>query len=119
MAERSFLRALADAADGVAQSFREQRNFRIQLLIAVLVVVAAAIVKFDATRWAILALTIGVVLAAELANTAIERAVDCAASGTDERAKAAKHAGAAAVLVASIAAVVVGAWLFAGALLRR
>jgi len=116
VAERSFLQALSDAADGVATTYREQRNFRIQLAIAVLVVAGALIVHFDRGRWVALALTIGVVLGAELMNTALERAVDCASPQMSADARAAKHAGAGAVLLLSVMAVVVGAVLFGTAL---
>ena len=113
------MRALDDAADGLARTFREQRNFRIQVLIGAIVAVLAALMNFSATRWAILALTIGVVLGAELVNSAIEHAVDCVSPNELEAARAAKHTAAGAVLAASIAAVLVGVWLFGGALAER
>ncbi|MBV8281858.1 MAG: diacylglycerol kinase family protein [Candidatus Eremiobacteraeota bacterium] len=116
MAERSFVQALGDAADGVATTFREQRNFRIQLAIAVLVVAGAALLRFDSGRWVVLALTIGAVLGAELINTALEHAVDCASPQASAGARAAKHAGAGAVLLLSVMAIVVGAVLFGTAL---
>lgn len=119
MAERSFQRSLADAADGVATTFRTQPNFRIQLAIAALVIIAAALLHFDALRWAVLGLTIFAVLAAELFNTGLERAVDCASPQQSETARAAKHAGAAAVLVVAVSAIAVGAVLFGGAIWRR
>ena len=119
MAERPLMRALDDAADGLARTFREQRNFRIQVFVGALVVVLATVMNFSTTRWAILALTIGVVLGAELVNTAIERAVDGFAPNEMEAARTAKHAGAGAVLAVSIAALLVGVWLFGGAIAER
>jgi diacylglycerol kinase len=119
MPERSFTGALADAADGFVASLRGQRNLQIQAMVAIAVVVAAALLHFDLFRWAVLMLTIGTVLTAELFNTALEHAVDCAAPQENEHARRAKHAGAAAVLVASVAAVVVGAVLFGTALWHR
>ena len=61
-------------------------------------------------------LTIGAVLGAELLNTALERTVDCASPELSANARAAKHAGAGAVLLVSAMAVVVGALLFGSAL---
>lgn len=112
VAERSLARAFADAIDGVVVTMREQRNVRIQLLIALVVVALAAWMHFDAVRWALILLTIGLVLVAELANTALERAVDCASPEHSDMARAAKHAGAGAVLVAALFSVGVGIALF-------
>lgn len=119
MAERSLFRALADATDGVMTTLRGQRNFRTQVAIAAIVVIAAAFLHFDVIRWVVLVLTIGVVLAAELFNTALERAVDCASPQESAIARVAKHAGAGAVLVAAVMAVAVGALLFGSALWHR
>jgi diacylglycerol kinase len=112
MAERSFTRALADAIDGIVATVREQRNIRIQLVIALLVAGGAVWLHFDALRWAVLALTVGLVLVAELTNTALERAVDCASPERSDMARSAKHAGAGAVLVAALISVGVGVALF-------
>jgi diacylglycerol kinase len=112
MAERSFVSALSDAIDGIAAALREQRNIRIQLAIALLVAGGAAWLHFDALRWAVLALTVGLVLVAELTNTALERAVDCASPERSDTARAAKHAGAGAVLVAALISLGVGIALF-------
>jgi diacylglycerol kinase len=113
------MQSLGDAADGVARALREQRNFRVQIVLAVLAVAGAAWLHFSTERWALLALTIGVVLSAELINTALERALDAAVPNHSDAVRAAKHAAAAAVLVASIGALAVGAWLFGGALEHR
>jgi undecaprenol kinase len=112
MAERSLAQAFADAIDGIFTVVREQRNFRIQVFAAVAVAGAAVWLHFDALRWAVVILTIGLVLVAELANTALERAVDCASPERSEAARAAKHAGAGAVLVAALISLGVGIALF-------
>ena len=112
MAERSFAQSVADALDGVWHTLRHQRNFQIQIVLAAAACVAATLARFDAVRWAVLAVTIGVVLAAEIGNTALERAVDCASPQPSDAGRAAKHAGAGAVLVAALAAVGVGVALF-------
>jgi diacylglycerol kinase len=60
------------------------------------------------TEWAIIALTIALVLAAEAFNTVAETAVDLAAAEYHPLAKIAKDVAAGAVLLMAIAAVVVG-----------
>jgi len=119
VSDRPFLVSLRDAADGVARTFREQRNFRIHVVVAALAVVVAAILRFSTWRWAVLLLTIGSVLCAELMNTAVERALDASAAEPNDAARSAKHAAAAAVVVASVAALAVGVWLYGGALAER
>jgi len=77
-----------------------------------LVVLAGVCFRIAATEWAILALTVGVVFSAEMINTALELQVDLASSMFDPKAKAAKDAGAGAVLITALAAVVVGVSIF-------
>ena len=116
MRRRSLVAAFADAADGVARAFLEQPNFRIQLGIATVAIVGGWALRFDEVRWIALILTIGFVLAAELFNTCLEHVVDLIMPETHPLARAAKHAGAAAVLAASIAAAAVGVVLYGQAL---
>lgn len=66
----------------------------------------------SAAEYAVLALTIGMVLVAELMNTAIEAVVDLAAPEFHPLAKRAKDVAAGAVLVSSIIAVIIGLFLF-------
>ena len=68
--------------------------------------------KVSVTEWALLALTIGMVLSLELVNTAIEAVVDLVTEEYHPLAKVAKDTSAAAVFVCAIAAVVVGLIIF-------
>jgi len=74
-------------------------------------------VRLPLLGWAIVALAIGLVFAAELLNTALEAVVDLVCPEQHPLAKLAKDCAAAAVLVAALAAaaagVLVGAWAFA------
>jgi undecaprenol kinase len=110
---------VTDAVDGIHQAFLDQPNFRVQLILGVLAIIAAAALHFSWQRWMILALTIGFVLAGELFNTCVEHIVDLVQPESHPVARAAKHAGAGAVLVVSLMAVVVGVYLFGGAILSR
>jgi len=116
MRRRSLFAAFADAADGVIRALAEQPNFRIQIVIAVIAIALAVVLHFDVIQWIALILTIGFVLAAELFNTCLEHVVDLIMPDTHPLARAAKHAGAAAVLAASIAAAAVGIVLYGQAL---
>lgn len=100
----SFGHALA----GLTYVVRTQRNARIHLLVAALVVVLAASLNVDFGDWAVLVLTIGSVLAAETGNTVVEAAVDLASPETQPLAKIAKDAASGAVLLLAVTSVIVG-----------
>lgn len=115
---RAFLRSFGYAYAGIAYAVRTQRNLRVHLVIAGLVIAAAVAFQVTAIEWALLLLTIGVVLASELLNTAAELAVDLLTQEYHPLAKAAKDVGAAAVLTTAVAAVGVGAAVFGPRLWR-
>jgi diacylglycerol kinase len=111
-------RSFAYAFAGIGYCLRTQRNFRIHLLAAGAVVVVGALLGLAAVEWAILALTVTMVLAAEMVNTVIEATVDLASPGYHPLAKVAKDVAAGAVLVTALGAVVIGVCIFAPHLLR-
>jgi diacylglycerol kinase len=107
-----FLRGFTYAFEGLAHALRTQVNFRVHGAITLAVVVAALVLGVSALEAAVLALTIGIVLAAELFNTAIEALVDLTSPQVHPLAKTAKDCAAAAVLISAMAAVVVGLAIF-------
>lgn len=119
MRGQSFQRSVKCAVQGVLSAVRSQRNLRIQLVVTVLVVVLGAIVRLERTEWCIVVLAIGMVLAAETANTALEALVDLVSPEYAERAKFAKDAAAGAVLIVVVCALVVGIVIFGLAVAAR
>jgi diacylglycerol kinase (ATP) len=73
----------------------------------------------DRIEWAVIVLTIGLVWMAEFVNTALEAVVDLASPDLHPLAKVGKDVAAAAVLVASLTAVVVGLLIFGPPLWAR
>jgi diacylglycerol kinase (ATP) len=106
-------RSFAHAYDGLVAVVRTQRNMRIHVLVAVFVLAAAVLLGLDAVELAVVVLTIVVVFATEMLNTALEFAVDLTTREFHPLAKLAKDISAAAVFVTSIGAVLVG-FLVAG-----
>lgn len=110
------------AINGLKSAFGSERNLKIHCCIAAIVLAAALLLRFSILEFVLLALTIGLVLVAELMNTAIEAAVDLVCEDVlkeqlkseryREKAKIAKDVGAGAVLVAAIVACAVGILLF-------
>lgn len=93
---------------GISYAFVTQRNFRIHVCLGSIAIGFGLLLKASVVELAVIGLTIGLVLAMELLNTAIESVVDLTVKQTyHELAKIAKDCAAAAVLVAAIAAVLV------------
>jgi undecaprenol kinase len=101
---RLFAHAVVDAIDGIYQTLIEQSNFRIQIVLTLLVVAGAIVLHFDLVKWAVIALACGAVLTAELFNTGLEHGIDLFQPGNHPLARSAKHAGAGAVLMIAVAA---------------
>jgi diacylglycerol kinase len=85
-----------------------QRNVRVQLAIGLAVIVVGAWLGLDALRWAVLVLTMGLVLGMEMVNSAIEALGDAVSSEDHPLVGQAKDAAAGAVLLVALVAVVVG-----------
>ena len=83
-----------------------------------LVVAGGVLLRLPAAAWAVLVLAIGLVLFAELLNTAVEAVVDLVSPEDHPLAKQAKDVAAAAVLVAALTAVAAGASVAAWAVWR-
>lgn len=106
------------ALHGLADAWKAELTFRIQVLAAVGAMLVTAALQPGAVWVALVAITIGAVLAAELLNTALEHALDALHPAQAEFVRVAKDCAAAAVLVLSSAAAVVFVAMLA-AVLRR
>jgi diacylglycerol kinase (ATP) len=87
---------------------RTQRNAWIHAIITILVVIMGLWLGLQPRDWATLVLVIAMVWSAEFLNTSIEAVVDLASPAHHPLAKTGKDVGAAAVLIAAGAAVLVG-----------
>ena len=101
-------RSFEHAYRGLIYAVRTQRNMRIHVIIAALVLVASLMVGVSKVELAVLILVILLVFTTELFNTAIEFAVDLVTKEYHPLAKLAKDVSAGAVLAASVGAVLVG-----------
>ena len=107
--------AFGYALAGLAAAWRGQPNLRIHTVVAALVVVAGAVLRIPPVWWALVVLAIGLVLVAELLNTALEAVVDLVSVDDHPLAKRAKDVAAAGVLIAVLTALGIalslGVWL--------
>ena len=109
---RNFLNSFVYAFNGLLFAARSQRNMRVHLSVAALVSFFGIFYQLTSIEWVALGGVITFVIVCEMINTAIENSVDLTTLEYDERAKAAKDVAAGAVLVASVLAVIVAAFLF-------
>lgn len=108
MKGQPFHRRLVFALHGVKQAFVRERSFRTHVAAAAGVAFAVLLLKPSAVWCAILVLTIGLVLVAELVNSAFEALIDHLHPEEHPEIGAAKDIAAGAVLLASGIAVAVG-----------
>ncbi len=111
MSRRSLFLSFRDAFRGIGHVIGTQRNAKIQCAIGTVTLITAGVLKLPPSQWAMLVLTIAVVLAAEAGNTALEEIVNVVSPELSQAARIAKDAAAGAVLLASIGAVTVGLFI--------
>ncbi len=92
---------------GLAEAATRERNLRIHIAAGVLASCFAAVAPLAREERGILLLCVALVVAAEVANTALEAIVDLVSPGRDHRARIAKDCAAAAVLVLATGSVLV------------
>ncbi len=115
---RSWRAKFADALRGCKWGFRSQSSFAVHLFAAVLVVVAGFSLRVSMTEWCLLALSIALVLSAEMLNTSIEYLAKAISNQHNANIGRALEVAAAAVLVASLGAATVGIIVFGSRLMQ-
>lgn len=95
----------------------KEPNFRLHLAIAALTTAAGILCRLSLVEWCMIIICFGSVLTAEGLNTAVEILADRVCARKDNSIKLAKDVAAASVLLASFAAAVVGAVIFAAKLI--
>ena len=107
-----FTESFYNAWKGLSIAWREERNFRIETIAGVLAVILGRIVSLSRGEWAVLLLTIAIVLSVEILNTALEEFCDMVKNELDPHVAKIKDLAAAAVLVVVTGAFVVGLCIF-------
>ena len=104
----TFKDACRHAWRGVVLGWQAERNTRIQFVVALVVLLAAVLLGLPASQVAVVILVSAVVIVSEFINTAIEELSDVVKSGYDEAVGRVKDVVAGAVLLVSLAAIVIG-----------
>ena len=105
---RSRIAAFGHAIRGWWHVLQTQHNAWIHSIVATVIVALGLWLGLPPHDWAIIVLTIAMVFTAEFINTAIEAVVDLASPVHHPLAKVGKDVGAGAVLVAALAAALIG-----------
>lgn len=107
-----FIKGFSYAFTGLAYTFRTQLNFRVHLILLVLVLGTGYLFKLSQTEWLSICLVSGLVLCAEMLNTAIELLVDLISPEYNEKAGRIKDIAAGAVLIAACTALCTAGLIF-------
>lgn len=113
-----FFRSFQFAARGIVDLFRFENNAKIHLLAAAVAIGAGSWLGLSAMEWAMIATQMGLVIATEAFNTALEKMADRVTTERDPLIKAAKDLASGAVLIVAFTALVVGLLIFVPKLLK-
>ncbi len=106
------LKSFKYAINGIKIFFIKEHNARVHLFVAVLVILLGFLLKISRFEWVALIMVIGFVFTLEIVNTALEQICNFISPKINHNIKIIKDLAAAAVLVASIIAALVGVLIF-------
>ena len=106
------LRSLGYAWKGIRCCIGKEQNLSLHLIATVVTVIAGFLLEITRIDWMIVILCIGVVIAAELFNSAIEKLVDLVSPERHPIAGQVKDIAAGAVLVCAATAAIIGLIVF-------
>lgn len=107
-----FLKSFGYAFSGLGYAFKSQFNFKVHLFVLILISLLGWHYELPAAEWLWVIIASGIVMMAELVNTAIEVLVDLVSPDIHPKAKIIKDVAAAAVLIAAFTALAIGLVIF-------
>jgi diacylglycerol kinase (ATP) len=116
---RTRARSFRYAFSGWWHVIRTQRNAWIHALVSIAVLLVGIWLRLSAHDWAVIVLAIAMVWTAEFVNTALEAVVDLASPQQHYLARVGKDVGAAAVLIAAAASLIIGLLILGPPLLLK
>ena len=110
---KNLLKSFKYAFNGIYYVFKYSRNFKIQLIFALFILILGFLLQISKGNYLILIATIMSVLILEILNTSIESLVDLVVQKKfNNLAKISKDTSAGAVLLASINSVIIALYIF-------
>ena len=118
MKNESQLKSFAVAFKGIGRAFASELHMRVHLAFAIAALAACWFLKVETWGWCGVIICIGMVISAEVLNTALEALCDKVSPEYDKRIEIAKDAAAGAVLVLAITSVIAGLIVYIPAFVR-
>lgn len=109
---KKFFRSFAYAYQGVRYALSSELNLRIHILAIIVVTLLGFCLSVNKTEWVMLIAMFGLVVVAELFNTAIEQLTNHVSPDFSKQAGLVKDIAAGAVLFAALIALIVGCIIF-------
>jgi diacylglycerol kinase len=108
----NFLRHIGYASEGILYFFKNERNGRIQAVVAILIIGAGFYFNISKTEWCIVLGSIGWIISLELVNTAIERICEMLSKEYNPMVKIIKDVAAGAVWWSAVLIALIGLIIF-------
>lgn len=109
---RKFIKGFSYAFSGLINTFKTEVNFRFHVFATFITIALGWYLSLSTLEWLWVFLSIALVLSFELMNTALEAICNRLSMNFDPSIKKAKDAAAAAVLLVSVFALLVGVFIF-------
>jgi diacylglycerol kinase len=109
---KRLMKSFKYAQKGFIKTWREEQNLQIQSIVAVFVLFLSYYFNLNRMEWIVIILLIGLVMLMELANSAVERIADVLKPRINSYVKEIKDISAAAVMISSLIAAIVGIIIF-------
>ncbi len=109
---KKFLYSFKNAFQGFRWLLTTEQNGRVHVIVSISVIVIGLTVGLTPMEWSVIVLTIALVISGELFNTALEKLCDYVQPEHHSLIGRIKDMSAAAVLLLSVAAVIVGVLIF-------
>lgn len=107
-----FYKSFGYALRGIGIAARTEQNLQIHIVAMVTVTIAGIILNVSHTEWMILITCFGIVISAELVNSAIEKLVDLVSPEYNNKAGVIKDIAAGAVLILALSSAIIGCIIF-------
>jgi diacylglycerol kinase len=101
------IRSFKHAFDGIFHALLNEANFRVQVVIVILAIVFGKILKISNVEWALVTLSMSLLLASELVNTTVEEIMDHFVKHDNQIAKVIKDLSAGFVLINAIGSLII------------
>ena len=109
---KRFLNSFRFSLDGLKYAYKYEQSMTIHLVCTIFAIILGIWLKISALEWAICILGLGIIMAIELLNTAVEAVVDLASPEIHPLAKIAKDTASASVGVFSFITILVDCFIF-------